>query len=255
MSKINSQKPKIPVPPKQGPAPKGFSNASASQNLDSSDSMKLKKGAPQPHNRSEHVGKTGQYLSNRVQNQVQDLKNQGKKVPATKMVSSYLGKADQNMGARSTLNTPKAQNIRTDLAKGKNVKDPTVSAPQTGGRLKPIAKVAVMDTKTGKVDTYNAKVESNKMVFRGNSPGTLRSQTSYPDKVTPLPKPLPGGQVPTGKVNIGAIGPNAQGQLRKVGAPAPKGPNMATDNGLGTQKRFAGMTKNATGVTKPGQKK
>lgn len=242
---VKGPAPKIPAPPK-APAPTGVTNKGASNFLNNSDAQ----GA---HNRSEHVGKSGQYLSNRVQNQVQGLKAQGKKVPATKMVSSYLGKADQNMGARSTMNSTGAQNLRDTVAKGGMNNKQAISVPQSGGRLKPIAKVSVMNTKTGAVETFNAKVDSNKMVLK-KGPGGVRAQTSYPDKVTALPKPLPGGQVPANKVTVGAIGPGAQGQLRKVGAPAPKGPNLATDSGLGTQKRFGGMTKNATGVTKPNKK-
>lgn len=237
MSKMNKPGPSGVVKgggiPKAPPMPKpstSTTNSSARGFLNKSDT--------QGGHNSLHVGQTANQLTAR------------NKSTAT----SFLGKADQNMAARSTMNSTGAQNTRNQVANGKMNNKQAVTVPQSGGRLSPIAKVAIKDPKTGKTDTFNAKVTSSTMVLK-KGPQGVRAQTTFAETGTRLPKPLPGGQVPNSKVAIGAIGPGAQGQLRKVGAPAPKGPNLATDHGVGTQKKFAGMTKNATGVTKPGQKK
>lgn len=222
-----SKPPKAPPRPTPSNSP---TNKSAGEFLDKSDQQ----GA---HNRSKHVGQTAQQLK-------------GRNIPTA---TTFLGKSDQNMAARSTMSSPSFSQTKGQVAVGKNNNKKAITVPQSGGRLSPIAKVAVKDPVTGKTDVFNAKVTSTTTVLK-KGPQGVRTQTSYPVTGTVLPKPLPGGQVPTSKVTIGAIGPGAQGQLRKVGAPAPKGPNLATDSGLGTQKRFAGMTKNATGVTKPNKK-
>lgn len=221
---------KIPkAPPLPGPKTgvtaqtgKGFLNASDN------------KGA---HNRSQHVGLSGQQLKNRI--------TSGEVTTGT--ATSFLTKHDQNKAAASVMNTQKAVNTRNQVASGgvnnKKATDANFNASAIGARTSPIMKVAQKQP-DGSVKTFNAKVTNTKMVLKKATDGTVKAQTTYGTKVgmVPLPQPSPGPSLkPTTKANVTSIADGKAG-LRKVGAPAEKGPN------LGDQKRFRGVTKNA----KPG---
>lgn len=207
---------KIPKPPKM---PGVSGNKNASNFLNKSD---VQGG----HNRSQHVGKTGAQLV-------------GRNLPTA---TSFLSKSDQNMATRSVLASPQTTQTSKQVGKGGMNNKQAVTVPTSGGRLKPIAKVAVKN-KDGTTSVFNAKVTSTTMVMK-KGPQGVRAQTTFPETGTVLPKPLPGGKVPANKVSINKVGPGAQGQLRKVGAPADKPLNLMNNDG-NTQKRFKGVTKNA----------
>jgi len=185
------------------------------------------------HNRSQHVGQTGNQLKGRN----------------IQTATTYLGKADQNMGAKSFLNSPTGKNLKADVAKGPLGTKIADTAPQKGGRLSPIAKVAVK-LPGGGSDVFNAKVTSNKMVMVKNSQG-VKAQSTFPDGGTRLEKPAAGPNLKPASVlsvqgskgvknplkDAGAMG-RAGAKLNKVGAPAPK--PLTLDG----QKQFKNMTKN-----------
>ncbi len=205
--------PRAPKPPTSLQSPTGQRIAQTGRTLDQAEGIK---GA---HSRSEHVGKTGQQLAARNK----------------PMATSFLTKHDQNkavaqMGTRGAV-TPK--DAKASIVTG-NV-----------GRTASIAKVT---EKVGnKTVTYNAKVTQTTVVKQNNG----RIHTAYPSKVTALPKPAPGPSLkPTTKANVTSIQTGAT-QLRPVGAPAPKGPSMARDNGRGNQTKFGNVTAN---IKKPGAK-
>jgi hypothetical protein len=204
--------------PKAPPMPPTSGNKVASNFLNKSD---VQGG----HNRSMHVGKTGNQLI-------------GRNLPTA---TSFLSKADQNLGAKSVINSPQGNNTFNKVAQGKMNNKQAVTAPNTG-RLKPIVKVAVQNP-NGTTSVFNAKASETTMVLK-KGPQGVRAQTTFAEKGTILPKPLPGGKVPANKVSINQVGPGAQGQLRKVGLPADKPLNLTNNDG-NTQKRFKGVTKNA----------
>jgi hypothetical protein len=221
-------KPVIPAPPKGG-MPQQSPLKKAATFLDQSDA----KGG---HNRSQHVGKTAAELKGRN----------------LSTATSYLSKADQNLATKSAMASPQFGATKNAVAMGKNNNKIAVKTPTTGGRLQPIVKVVVKNP-NGTTSTFNAKASETTTVLK-KGPGGVRAQTTFAEKGQALPKPLPGGKVPTSKVAINKIGEGAQGQLRKVGAPAAKPLSMVNNDG-NTQKRFQGVTKNALPPAKtPGKK-
>jgi hypothetical protein len=226
-----SRIPRAPQRPSSAPNKTG----AASNFLNRSDTQ----GA---HNRSQHVGMSHQGLKNRI--------TTGQASGGT--ATSFMSKHDQNKAAASVLGTSQANTTRSQVAggkmHGKKAVNAPFNAPAIGARTAPIVKVAQKQT-DGSIKTFNAKVTDTRMVMK-KGPGGVRSQTTFATGLTPLPKPSPGPSLkPTTKANVQNIATGASG-LRKVGAPAPKGPS------LGDQKRFRGVTKNALpgNVKKPGQK-
>jgi hypothetical protein len=210
MSKMNPKVtiPKAPKPPSNTTPTVGQKIKATGTKLDNDEGVR---GA---HSRSEHVGKTGAQLTSR-----------GKQTAST-----FLTKTDQN----------KAVAQRTTPGASKTGDKPNVKI--VTGQVGKTASIARVSEKVpGKPNNvYNAKVVETTVVTQKKDGTTI--QTSYPSKTVPLPKPAPGPSLkPTTKANVTSIATGAS-QLRKVGAPAAKGPNLTNDNGT-VQKRFGNITK------------
>jgi hypothetical protein len=211
MSKMTAKPNAIPKAPK---APTSMLSPSGQKIANTGAKLDRDEGVRGAHSRSEHVGKTGAQLTGR-----------GKQTATT-----FLSKTDQNKAVAQRL-TPGA------------VK-PVPGQPQTKivkgvmGKTASIARVSEkVPGKPNKV--YNAKVTETTVVTQRRDGQTI--QTSYPSKMTALPKPAPGPSLkPTTKANVTSIASGAS-QLRKVPAPVTKGPSLARDNGKGVQKNFGGV--------------
>jgi hypothetical protein len=210
MSKMTAKPNAIPKAPK---APTSMLSPSGQKIANTGAKLDRDEGVRGAHSRSEHVGKTGAQLTGR-----------GKQTATT-----FLSKTDQN----------KAVAQRTTPGASKPGDKPNVKI--VTGQLGKTASIAKVSQKVpGKPNNvFNAKVTETTVVTQKRDGQTI--QTSYPSKMTPLPKPAPGPSLkPTAKANVTSIATGAS-QLRKVPAPVTKGPSLARDNGKGVQKKFGGI--------------
>jgi len=211
MSKLTAKPSAIPKAPK---APTSLQSPIGQKISGTGVKLDRDEGVRGAHSRSEHVGKTGSQLTARNKN----------------TATTFLSKTDQNKAV--------AQRLTPGALKSVPGQPQTKIVQGVVGKTASIARVSEkVPGRPNKV--YNAKVTQTTVVTQRRDGSTI--QTSYPSKMTPLPKPAPGPSLkPKTKANVTGVATGAS-QLRKVPAPVAKGPSLASDNGRGVQKNFGGV--------------
>jgi hypothetical protein len=223
--------PKAPPRPGLSPVQQQISNAHSllERSEGRSGTNGVDPNAPGAHARHEHVGRKGSELESR------DKQNDG----------AFLNNYEQDKALAMTLNTTKGKNTwsQSNVSQGKfdnslplSKLSPHMTAPITR---------QVRKKNDGTYEHFNAKVTglAGKFTKDTGMKEGRRVQTLFGMQSTPLPKPLPGGQLPTTKVSLNGINEGNLNDLRKTTTQV-KG-SMSSDT-IGSNAELLPRTKDGT---------
>ena len=175
--------------------------------LDRSEGRATVHGVQKPygaHARKEHVGRKGLELESRNK----------------KYDGAYLNKYEQNKSLAMAMSTNKGKSNWQNSKKPEGIFDsydqPKLTPWMTSPIVRNVEKTGT--TKSGKpiYDHFNAKINkaSGKFTQDNGMKEGRRVQTLFGTDHVRLPKPLPGGQLPSSVLKLGGINKQAKGQLR-----------------------------------------
>ena len=181
--------------------------STANDLLDRSEGRATIHGVQKPygaHARKEHVGRKGLELESRNK----------------KYDGAYLNKYEQNKSLAMAMSTNKGKSNWQNSKKPEGLFDsydqPKLTPWMTSPIVRNVEKTGT--TKSGKpiYDHFNAKISkaSGKFTQDNGMKEGRRVQTLFGTDHVRLPKPLPGGQVPSSVLKLGGINKQAKGQLR-----------------------------------------